>query len=446
VTALRRLVLAAAVGVLAGVGGIVITLVLHTTQHLLFGYDIGTFLLGIESAPAWRRVAGAAIGGLIVGLGWAWLRRGGRPTTVTEAINQGAGMPAIRTGADALLQAVAVGGGASVGREGAPRQVGGAAGAGLADRLGVDAADRRVLIAAGAGGGLAAVYNVPLAGFVFAALALAAGAGRRPVGSGRFRIVARFGAAVPRLRPADWLTLAVAIALANVTAWTVLGAGRVYRFPDTSFDLPSVVALAGWAIVAGPLAGAAALGLDAVARRAMASQPTGWIRLPVATTAAMGLIGLAAVWWPTLPGNGKGIIELTLEADTGMHGGVLLSGTDLSGLSAAGAFLLLVPLKIALTGACLRAGIVGGLLTPALSVGAALGAAAAIGAQTLGAPVSVAQWTMVGAAAVLSVSHRSVVFAVLMAWELTWMPWEVALAAVVAGALARGSVRAIGLG
>ena len=134
-TPLRGLTLAAAVGVLAGVGGIGVTLVLHGTQHLLFGYDSGTFLQGIEAAPGWRRVAGACLGGLVVGLGWAWLRRSGRPATVSDAITAGAPLPIVRTVLDGLLQAVAVGGGASVGREGAPRQVGGTAAAQLADRF-----------------------------------------------------------------------------------------------------------------------------------------------------------------------------------------------------------------------------------------------------------------------------------------------------------------------
>lgn len=119
-TPLRRLALAVAVGVIAGAGGIAVTLLLHGTQHLLFGYDSGTFLQGIEAAPGWRRVAGAGVGGLLVGWGWAWLRRPGRPATVSDAIATGARLPIVRTGLDALLQAVAVGGGASVGREGAP--------------------------------------------------------------------------------------------------------------------------------------------------------------------------------------------------------------------------------------------------------------------------------------------------------------------------------------
>lgn len=352
--------------------------------------------------------------------------------------------------------AVAVGGGASVGREGAPRQVGGAAGAQLADRLGVPAVDRRVLIAAGAGGGLAAVYNVPVAGVIFAALTLAAVARTPPPNTQsaaadpaepttrRARLLAWAQAAMPALRPDDWVVLIVTTAVATVTAWTVLGWERVYAVPTSPVDLDGVTALAIWALAAGPLAAGAAIALDAVARRAMAGQPTGWVRPPLAMTGAMGLVGLAAVWWPTLPGNGKGIIELTLSPLAGMRDGVLLSGAALSGWTAASAFALLVSLKIALTGVCLRAGIVGGLLTPALAVGSALGAAVAVGAATVGAPAAVPEWALVGATGVLAVSHRSALFALVMVWELTGMPWPVTLAAAAAGVLARATARAVG--
>lgn len=325
-----------------------------------------------------------------------------------------------------------------------------------------------------AGGGLAAVYNVPVSGVIFAVLTLAA-VGRAappkaappktappkaapqrtalpeaadpegPTTRGA-RLLARARAAVPALRPADWVVLIVTTAVATVTAWTVLGSGRVYTVPAGAIDPGNVTALAIWALAAGPLTAGAAIALDTVARRAMATQPTGWIRPPLATTAAMGLVGLAAVWWPTLPGNGKGIVELTLSPLSGMRDGALLTGAALSGWSAAGAFLLLVVLKITLTGACLRAGIVGGLLTPALAVGSALGAAVAVAAATVGAPVSVPEWALVGAAGVLAVSHRSALFALAMVWELTGMPWPVAFAAAAAAILARVSARAVGRG
>jgi len=54
--------------------------------------------------------------------------------------------------------------GASVGREAAPKLMGGVSGSLLARWMGLTPAQRRLLVACGGGAGLAAVYNVPLGG------------------------------------------------------------------------------------------------------------------------------------------------------------------------------------------------------------------------------------------------------------------------------------------
>ena len=61
----------------------------------------------------------------------------------------------------------ALGGGMSLGREGPTVQMGAAISEGLAQRFGLAPGLRRALIAAGAGAGLTAAFNAPLAGFVF---------------------------------------------------------------------------------------------------------------------------------------------------------------------------------------------------------------------------------------------------------------------------------------
>ena len=69
----------------------------------------------------------------------------------------------------AVLSEVVVGLGASIGREAAPKLLGGASGT-LASRvLALTPAQRRLLVACGGGAGLAAVYNVPLGGAIFTA-------------------------------------------------------------------------------------------------------------------------------------------------------------------------------------------------------------------------------------------------------------------------------------
>ena len=62
-----------------------------------------------------------------------------------------------------------VGSGASLGREGAPRQLAAALGDFGTTRLALTARDREILLACAAGAGLGAVYSVPLGGALFAA-------------------------------------------------------------------------------------------------------------------------------------------------------------------------------------------------------------------------------------------------------------------------------------
>ncbi len=397
---LRLVAAALATGVAAGVGGALLTLALHAVQHTLFGYSAGSFLTGLEQAQAWRRVGGAVVGGAVAGAGWWWLRRRGPVTSMSDALSKRrTRMPLRRTAVDALLQITAVGGGASVGREGAPRQVGAAAGARVAERLHVPA-QRRLLIAAGAGAGLAAVYNVPLSGVIFAVLAL--------------------GESLPVF---DVLLIALACGSATLVAWPVVGAGTVYAMPRSSLTVAAVVGLACWSLIAGPVSAAAGWTLDRLARRAMARETRPAPSLLVSAGTAAGVVGVASIWWPWVAGNGKGIVELALASGASQR--------------TVGTFTVLFVLKIVLTVVCLRAGIVGGLLTPALGIGAALGAAAALAMTALGVPSDPALWALVGASAVLAVSHRSAVFAVVLMWELTHAPWLVVVGAALAGTGAR---------
>ncbi|MEO6997755.1 MAG: chloride channel protein [Terracoccus sp.] len=412
---LLRLPLAALLtGVAAGVGGALLTLLLHAVQHLAFGYSGSQpFIIGLEHAPPWRRVVGMATVGAVVGLGWWGLRRPGPVRGVRAAIaDPTLPLPVRRTTADALLQVAAVGGGASVGREGAPRQVGALAGGLAAHRLGLGPARRRLLLAAGAGAGLAAVYNVPVSGVLFALIALSAFGGLRAVGL------------------VDVMVVVIACGVATVVAWPVVGNHSVYAVPPLSVDL----GLLSWAVVGAVPCAGAAIGLNILARRAMDREPGPSWRLPASTTFAMAGVGLATIWWPGLSGNGKGLVELALaptqvSPDAG---------------HAAATFALLCVLKILATSLCLRGGIVGGLLTPALATGAALGAAVALGLTAAGLASSAASFGLVAAAGVLSVSHRSALFATVFTWELTHMPWQLALASALCSVLARGVAKAVG--
>lgn len=391
------LVAAMAVGIMSGVSGAVLTLLLHGVQRLAFGYAHSTFLVGLEHTPPWRRVVGTTLVGLLVTVGWWRLRSGGTVVVAKEALADATvRMPLRRTAYDALLQVVAVGGGASVGREAAPRQVGAALAGWLGGRLGLEPGSRRLLLAAGAGAGLAAVYGVPVSGALLALLALG------PLASATLGDVALVG---------------IASAAGTVVAWPVTGTHSLYAVPAVHLD-PRVLV---WAAVGAPLCVGAARLLDDLAHRAMDRAPAPSWRLPALGTTAMALVGILSIWAPALPGNGKGLVELALRP----------------GSTSGWAFLVLLLLKVLLTSVCLRGGIVGGLITPALAVGAALGASAALlGGGRVGADS--AAYALLAGAGTLAVSQRSALFAVALVWELTRMPWPLAAACLGTALLARG--------
>ncbi len=105
-------------------------------------------------------------------------------------------------------------------------------------------------------------------------------------------------------------------------------------------------------------------------------------------------------------------------------------------LGAAAVILLLKPL---LTALFLRAGAVGGLLTPALATGAAAGSLAAITLNHLaGTDIHVAAVSLTCAAGVLAITQRAPMFAALFVWELAHPPYWLLLVFAIAAYAAHG--------
>ena len=99
-------------------------------------------------------------------------------------------------------------------------------------------------------------------------------------------------------------------------------------------------------------------------------------------------------------------------------------------LGAAACILLLKPL---LTAVFLRAGAVGGMLTPALATGAAAGSVVALTLNQLaGTHIAVSPLALTCAAGVLAITQRAPLFAALFVWELAQPPWWLLLVFAVA--------------
>ena len=156
------------VGLLAGIAGLATTEVLRLVEHVTYHYSFGTLLGGVTGSSPVRRAVGPMVGGALAAVGWWMLRRRADVPPLAQTIARRERIPRLAWSIDAMLQVLLVGSGASLGREGAPRQFAAALGdlgTGWLKRL--SSHDREILLACAAGAGLGAVYAVPLAGALF---------------------------------------------------------------------------------------------------------------------------------------------------------------------------------------------------------------------------------------------------------------------------------------
>ena len=100
------------------------TFLLKGVERLAFGFSTGTLAEVVTGIDPLHRFLAVAIGGVAVAIAWYVLRRIGPAIPSVEDIARGARIPPLWMLADTALQVVNVGIGASIGREGAPRQAG----------------------------------------------------------------------------------------------------------------------------------------------------------------------------------------------------------------------------------------------------------------------------------------------------------------------------------
>jgi H+/Cl- antiporter ClcA len=363
------------IGAGAGVGAIVLTKLLQSVQHLFWpGTDL---LTAASQASPWRHIYVLLGAGALTAAGQVALRRltSGNGIDITQAISEFAGrLPALRTVGTALLSVLLVGMGAALGREGAPKQVGAVIANELSDKARLSDEERRLLVACGAGAGMAAAYGVPLGGALFALEVL--------------RGVLALRLILPAL---------LACIIAAGISWLVLPNAPTYVIPAYSPSL-SVVC---WSLIAGPIAGLVSIGYVHLVAWADRIKPQGWRRF-VAPTIALGVLGLASIEFPQLLGNGKDIAQLAFSNEVAPTLLVIL--------------LLLRPLATIL---CLASGVPGGLFTPSLALGALLGGVLGLAWSAVWPGVPPGLFAVVGAGAVLAATTHGPISAIVLVMELT---------------------------
>jgi H+/Cl- antiporter ClcA len=158
-------------GIGTGLGAAVLTRLLEATQHVAWRGSSTDILDAAQHASVARHLLILLGAGILTGAGQIILKQlsSGNGIDTTAAIWFHAGrMPPLRTLGSALLSIFVVGMGASLGREGAPKQVGAVFANFFSDRGPLSDEQRRLLVACGAGAGMSAAYGVPLGGALFA--------------------------------------------------------------------------------------------------------------------------------------------------------------------------------------------------------------------------------------------------------------------------------------
>ena len=364
-------------GIGAGLlGGALMTL-LHFVEHAAWHYPPGGDLMtGFSTSSARWRVVVLAGAGIWVGLGGLILRRAfGKGSEANAAVWFRSGrLPPVSTIARGIVSIVAVGLGMSLGREAAVKQAGGSVASALSSWAKLPAPHQRVLVACGIGAGMAAAYNVPFGGALFALEVL--------LGTLSLRLV---------------LPAVAMSTIATATSWLMLPTGSVYQIAEPHLSASIVV----WSIIAGPLVGLMA----AIFIRMIAL--AGRIRLhgvvaviaPMLTLTALGVLAIAV---PQVLGNGKEVVQLAFD------GKISLS------------LLLMLPLlKAVTTAGCMASGARGGLFTPAMMIGAVIGCLLGTGWGHIWPEADLGLYGLIGAAAMLAGTTLGPVSSIVLMLELT---------------------------
>lgn len=389
-------------GVATGLLGAGLMWVLAEVGRLAFGVRHDHYAAAVATHSGGWRVAMLALSGVVGAVGWYLIRRflKGESAEIDDSLWRGDARLSLRRSAlTAVLSEVVIGLGASIGREAAPKLMGGAAASRLSDAFGLSDAQRRLVVACAGGAGLACVYNVPLGGALFTCEVLL----------GSFAL------------PTVLAALATSL-IATATAWVYLPTSPTY------LDIPAFhlnATLTVFALPAGLVIGAIAITYVRVVGWASHVRARGAHILWVMPLTFVG-VGVLGIWYPQLFGNGK---DMAHEAFLGLGG--------------AGLLFALFALKPLTTTATLAAGGSGGVFTPFLAVGAVFGALLGVGWSELWPGTPVGAFALVGAAAMIGSSMQAPLAGLVLVLEMTHSSFSLAIPMMAATLIATFLVRQV---
>ena len=378
----RFLALVPLTGLVTGLAAVAFVRLLAFVQKLFWGSG-RELVEHARTLPPMHRLLAPFVGGLLVGLLVLIIRRtmrGHGTAGIIEAVTRHRGYLSMR---DTLLKAgatlVTVGSGGSLGREGPLMRIGAALGSLLGRRFLLTGNRLNILVGCGTAAGIAAAYNAPIGGAMFALEVIL----------GNFALES-FGPIV------------VAAALG-----TIISRGLLGNYPAYSPPMFSVL-VSGWEVGHYLLLGILIGFASALFLVTLRGAEKGFDRLSMPLWAkpmvGFGLVGLLAIAYPEILGNGYDTVNA-----------VLRDGVPLE-------LILLLPLlKVAATALTMGSGGCGGLFTPTLFLGSVLGSAYGAWSHTA-FPAQTAvpgAYALIGMGAMVAGTTQAPLTAIMMIFELT---------------------------
>jgi len=376
------LILATIIGVVGGLGAVLFRWMIHLVNELAYPKGVG--VADLAALPWYMLLLPPVAGGLVVGPMIYFLAREakghGVPEVMDAVLNRGGRIRSRVAAVKILASAISIGVGGSVGREGPIVQIGSSLGSTLGQVLRLDVRSVRLLVGCGAAAGIAATFNAPIAGALFALEII--------IGTGAVR---------------QFAPLVVATVAGTVVSRGILGDVPAFQVPR--YHLGNAWHLLSYTVL-GLTAGLVGVGFS----RGLYVVEDLWDRIKIheAVKPVVGglIVGLIAIGLPEVMGSGYEPID---------H---ILAGNDV----ALGILLLLLLGKIAATHVSLASGFSGGVFAPSLFVGAMLGALFGGIAHQLLPEAFVAPtgaYAVVGMGAVVAAATHAPLTVILIVFEMT---------------------------
>ena len=360
----------------------------------------------IDSGNEWKIIFIPALGGLVAGLiieYWSKDAKGAGVPLVMEAVAfKQARLSAKKAVAKFFAAAACIGTGMSLGRVGPMVVISSTVGSEIGQRTGKTVDETRTLVGCGAASAITAAFNAPLGGVLFAIELILA-----------------------ELRTRSFIPIVVAVVIATIVGRELMGDLAAFdNIPKYPLGSPTEYPLY---IVLGLVTGLAAAGFIKLLN---------WVEtniekidiIPVFIRTSLGglCVGLIALSFPHILGNGFGVTSDLISLDYDEGGNMVLGSSfpgslDMaSGITSLLIFIIsIMLLKIIATSVSIGSGGSGGIFTPSLFIGAALGAALGLVLNDMGMVDHPGAFALVGMAAFVASTTRATLTAIVLLFEMT---------------------------